>query len=237
MNRNSGLTALGALGAALALAACGGSPADSLVAPTVAPSGSSAAATGGTISSDGYGPGTGTGTCTHDCDGTSQGPGPGSGAGAGNGHGPGPGPMDGFCGSACVGPVGPDPVDMAQVLGLALQEAYTAEMLYRSVLATMGADTAPFALIAAAEARHVEALLQLFARRSLAAPPWTPVSFATYATHPAACAAGVAAERTDAAFYSPYLARTDLPRDVRNVFTNLQAASLENHLPAFELCR
>jgi len=237
MNRNSRLTALVALGAALALAACGGAPADSLVAPTVAPSGSSAAGTGGTISSDGYGPGTGTGTCTNDCDGTGQGPGPASGAGAGNGYGPGPGPLDGFCGNACVGPVGPDPADLPAILQLALQEEQTAEMLYRSVLAAMGADTAPFALIAAAEARHVEALLQLFARRSLAAPPWTPISFPTYATLPEACAAGVAAERADAAFYSPYLARTDLPQDVRNVFGNLQAASLENHLPAFELCR
>lgn len=237
MNRNSRLTALVALGAALALAACGGAPADSLVAPPVAPSVSSAAGTGGTLSSDGYGPGTGTGTCTHDCDGTGQGPGPGSGAGAGNGYGPGPGPLDGFCGNACVGPVGSDPADMPAILQLALQEEQTAEMLYRSVLASFGADTQPFALIASAEARHVDALLQLFARRSLAATSWTPVAFPGYPTLAAACAAGVAAERADATFYAPYLGRTDLPQDVRNVFTNLQAASLENHLPAFELCR
>jgi hypothetical protein len=234
MNRNSRLTALVAFGAALALAACGGSPADSPAAPSVPPSASS---TNGSISGDGYGPGTGTGTCTHDCDGTSQGPGPGSGAGAGNGYGPGPGPLDGFCGNACVGPVGPDPADMSAILQLALQEEYTAEMLYRSVLASFGADAQPFALIASAEARHVDALLQLFARRSLAIPPWTPVAFPSYSTLAAACAAGVAAERADAAFYAPYLGRTDLPQDVRNVFTNLQAASLDNHLPAFELCR
>jgi hypothetical protein len=54
---------------------------------------------------------------------------------------------------------------------------------------------------------------------------------------PLACAAGVVAEQEDAAFYTPYLNRADLPQDVRNVFTNLQRASLENHLPAFERCR
>jgi hypothetical protein len=195
----------------------------------------SASGTGGTISSDGYGPGTGTGTCTNDCDGTGQGPRPGS--GAGNGYGPGPGPMDGFCGNACVGPSGPDPADLPGILGDALQEEYRAEALYRSVLATFGADTQPFALIAAAEVRHAEAILQLFARRSLAAPSPATFAFPSYSTLAAACAAGVAAERADADFYTPFLGRTDLPPDVRNVLTNLQAASLQNHLPAFERCQ
>jgi hypothetical protein len=45
------------------------------------------------------------------------------------------------------------------------------------------------------------------------------------------------AEQEDAAFYTPYLRRPDLPQDVRNVFTNLQGASLENHLPAFQRCQ
>jgi hypothetical protein len=112
-------------------------------------------------------------------------------------------------------------------------------MLYRSVLQTFGAETQPFALIAVAEARHVEALQMLFTRRQLAPPAsaWSPSSFPPFASVPLACAAGVVAEDEDAAFYTPYLQRTDLPQDVRNVFTNLQAASLENHLPAFERCQ
>jgi hypothetical protein len=221
------------IGAALALTACGGSSVDSPTAAPAAPAAVSDAS--GTISAAGYGPGGGTGTCTNECDGTGPGSGPQN--GAGNGYGPGPGPTGGFCGNACVGPVGPDPADIAAVLRLALQEEYTAEWLYRSVLATFGTETQPFALIAAAEARHVEALRLLFERRSLVAPAWTPVSFPSYATLAGACAAGVAAERADAAFYTPYLERADLPQDVRNVFTNLQAASLQNHLPAFELCQ
>ena len=214
---SSRLLAFVALGGALTLVACGGSPEVSPVAP--APPVMSQGDDGGTVSSDGYGPGTG--TCTNGCDGTGQGP----------------GPSGGFCGNACVGPVGPDPADIVAILARALQEEFTAEMLYRHVLAIFGSDTAPFALIANAEAHHAAALKLLFTRRSLATPTWTPVSFKTYTSIPEACQAGVAAEIADAEVYRPYLERTDLPQDVRNVFENLQAASLENHLPAFERCQ
>jgi len=220
MHSSSRLVALVALGATFALAACGGSGSVSPVGPNVTLA-TGASGDGGAISADGYGPGTG------------QAAGP----GAGNGYGPGPGPSDGFCGSACTGPAGPDPGDILVMLEAALQEEYNAEMLYRSVLAAFGPDTLPFATIAEAEARHVGALKLLFTRRELAAPPWAPVDFPSFGSLAEACAAGVEAELADAAFYTPYLQRTDLPRDVRNVFTNLQAASLENHLPAFELCR
>ena len=228
---SSRLLAFVALGGALTLVACGGSPEISPVAP--APPVASQSDAGGTVSSDGYGPGTG--TCTNDCDGTGQGPGLGN--GTGNGYGPGPGPSDGFCGNACVGPVGPDPGDIVAILERALHEEYGAQMLYRHVLSIFGPDTAPFALIADAEARHVAALKLLFTRRNLAPPPWTPESFRTYTSIPEACADGVAAEAKDAQFYTPYLTRDDLPQDVKNVFENLQAASLYNHLPAFERCQ
>jgi hypothetical protein len=51
----------------------------------------------------------------------------------------------------------------------------------------------------------------------------------------AACAAGAAAERENIAMYDDLL-RTDLPVDVRQVFSNNRSASLVNHLPAFERC-
>ena len=211
---------------ALVLAACGGGSTSSPVGSTSAVGGDD-----GVVTSSGYGPGvpaSAPGTCSGGCAG-----------GTGNGYGPGPGPMDGFCGTACTGAVGPDPADIAALLALAVQEEYKAEALYRSVLATFGPETLPFALIAEAEARHVEALRALFTRRSMTPPTsaWTPASFAPFASVALACEAGVAAELADADFYVPYLQRTDLPQDVRNVFTNLQKASLENHLPAFESCR
>ena len=236
MQTSSRLRALVALAGAMALAACGGSPDVSPVASSTTGSSDDAAFT-----ASGNGPGgpaspsPGTGTCTHDCDGTSQGPGPGAGAGPGNGAGHGPGPGDGLCGDACTGPVGPDPGDIATVLGRALQEEYNAQHLYESVLVDYP-GAAPFAAIVRAEMRHVEALQMLFARRQMTAPAWVPGPFPAFPSLPEACAAGAAAERADAVFYTPYLSRTDLPQDVRNVFTNLQAASLDNHLPAFQSC-
>jgi hypothetical protein len=137
-----------------------------------------------------------------------------------------------------MGPVGPDPADIAAILGSALQEEYRAQYLYESVLEDYD-GAMPFATIVQSEVRHVEALRMLFTRRQMTPPAstWTPASFPPFASLPLACAAGVAAEAEDAAFYTPYLSRTDLPQDVRNVFTNLQAASLENHLSAFEACQ
>jgi rubrerythrin len=234
MQTTSRFLAFVALGGALALAACGGSPDLSPVAATATGSGDNAV-----LTSSGNGPGgqpspaPGTGTCTNDCDGTSQGPGP----GAGNGNGP--GPSDGFCGNACTGPVGPDPEGLGEILALALQEEYKAQYLYASVLEDFP-GAMPFAAIVESEMRHVEALQMLFTRRQMTPPQsiWKTTSFEPpFASIPEACAAGVGAEREDADFYTPYLQHTDLPQDVRNVFTNLQAASLENHLPAFQRCQ
>jgi len=231
------------LGVSVVLAACGASPDASPVASTTA-----SLTDSGTVTSSGNGPGgpanpaPGTGTCTHDCDGTGQGPrpgaGPGDGNGGGNGYGPGPGPSDGFCGNVCTGPVGPDPADVLAMLGDAIQEEYKAENLYRSVLEDYPGSF-PFAAIIESEVRHAEALRMLFTRRQHTPPAslWTPASFEPFGSIPAACAGGVDAETKDAAFYTPYLQRTDIPQDVRNVFTNLQAASLENHLPAFQRCQ
>jgi hypothetical protein len=125
----------------------------------------------------------------------------------------------GTCTDNCdaTSPVGSDPVDISTVLVAALQEEYRAQMLYRSVLQTFGAETAPFASIERGEARHVEALQVLFARRQMAPPAsvWNPGSFAPFVSVPLACAAGVEAERADADFYTPHLSRADLPQDVR----------------------
>jgi hypothetical protein len=217
------------LGAALAWAGCAGSPAESPVAPTVA----AVADEAGVVSALGNGPGgpaaPGTGTCTGsvDCTGGGQGPGYVN------------GPGSGLCGDACTGAIGPDPQDIEEMLDLAIQEEYKAQMLYRSVLEDYGAETLPFATIAESEAHHVAALQLLLSRRQLTPPAsaWAPSDFLPFATLAAACAAGADAEIADAAFYSPYLDRDDLPLDVATVFANLQAASLQNHLPAFERCR
>ena len=64
----------------------------------------------------------------------------------------------------------------------------------------------------------------------------TSILLARFATVTAACAAGVVAEQENIAMYDRLLL-TELPNDVRNVFTNNRRASLDRHLPAFESCR
>ena len=227
--------------ATLALAACGGSPAENPFAPTVVGGDDAALFTtlgkGGAPTpsgtADGVCDGSGTGDGT--CDGTPQGPGPHGGSGDGICDGTGSGPGDGTCDGTVVGT---DPDDLQAVLVEALQEEYKAEMTYRRVLADFG-EVAPFAFIAESEAQHVQALLGLFARRERTAPDsvWTLDNVAGFASVAAACAGGVAVEIEDGALYERYLSRDDLPSDVVNVFTNLQTASLDSHLPAFERCR
>jgi hypothetical protein len=222
----------------MALGACGGSPVDSPVAPAVTIDDA------GTFTALGYGPGPGgqdtlAGDAT--CDGTSPGPGPHGGRGPGDGScdGAGHGPGDGTCDGTCDGTtVGPDPDDLQAVLVEALQEEHKAEQTYRRVLADFG-SVAPFAAIANSEQQHVQAILRLFERREWTAPPsiWTLHNVAGFDSLPAACAGGVAVEIEDAALYDGYLSRGDLPRDVVNVFTNLRAASLGRHLPAFQACQ
>lgn len=56
-----------------------------------------------------------------------------------------------------------------------------------------------------------------------------------YGTVTDVCRAAATAERANIAMYDELL-RLDLPSDVRQVFTDLGAASLQNHLPAVERC-
>jgi hypothetical protein len=245
------LTAL----AVLALAACGGSPPESLVGPGGwggDDAGSFVAlgngpGNGGTETPAGSGDGICDGTGSGTCDGTAQGNGPHGGQGNANGNGPGNGPGNGTCDGTGSGPgdgscsgvvVGTDPEDLPGLLVEALQEEHKAETVYRRVLADFG-PVAPFAFIAEAEAQHVEAIAGLFERRGWATPEsvWTPDNVPAFASIAAACAGGVATEIEDGALYERYLSRDDLPSDVVNVFTHLQAASLESHLPAFERCQ
>jgi hypothetical protein len=130
------------------------------------------------------------------------------------------------------------PLSEAEATALqdAIREEYGAQALYASVLAAFG-DAAPFNTIVVAEQRHAQALINLAERYGVAVPQY-PADFAAPAFEDisAACAAGVQAEVADAALYDRLLAINDHP-DLERVFTNLQRASLNSHLPAFEACR
>jgi len=117
----------------------------------------------------------------------------------------------------------------------ALDDEYQAWSTYGQVIADFG-EVRPFINIRDAEARHIEALLALFARYGLSAPanPWTG-RVPRYASVREACEAGVAAEIANGALYERLLAATQRP-DILAVFRNLQEASRQRHLPAFRRC-
>ena len=117
----------------------------------------------------------------------------------------------------------------------ALDDEYLAWATYDQVIADFG-EVRPFSNIRAAEARHIEALCALFARYGLPVRenPW-PGKVTRYASLQAACGAGVAAEIANGALYERLLASTQHP-DILRVFRNLQEASQERHLRAFQRC-
>ena len=122
------------------------------------------------------------------------------------------------------------------ILTEAIDDEYKAQAIYRLVLKQFG-DIAPFANIAEAEGRHIEALLTLFEKYDIPVPvdDWS-----TKAEAPGsileACETGVSAEIDNATMYDKLLnAAAEYP-DVQVVLKNLQRASQENHLPAFQRC-
>jgi hypothetical protein len=117
----------------------------------------------------------------------------------------------------------------------ALDDEYHAWATYDQVLRDFGL-VRPFSNIRDAEARHIEALLHLFAQHGLAAlpNPW-PGKVERYPSLRDACSAAVEAETANAALYERLLASTDRS-DILTVFHNLRDASQERHLPAFRRC-
>jgi hypothetical protein len=117
----------------------------------------------------------------------------------------------------------------------ALDDEYHAWATYDRVIADYG-DTPPFSNIHEAEARHIEALLTLFARYGLAVPenPWAR-KVRRYTSRQEACEAAVIAEIGNGELYDRLFEATQRP-DILAVFRNLQEASQQRHLPAFQRC-
>ena len=123
-----------------------------------------------------------------------------------------------------------------EAMNRGIQDEYHAEFVYMKVIEKFG-DVQPFYNIVYAEQRHSEAIANLFTNRGLLVPPsdWNLGNVPEFASVADACAAGVVAELENIALYDELLT-LDLPQDVRNVFTNIRAASLDKHLPAFQTC-
>lgn len=120
-------------------------------------------------------------------------------------------------------------------LEAALDDEYQAFSTYDQVTADFG-DVLPFINIRDAEARHIQALLNVFDRYHLPAPrnPW-PGKVKRYQRLRDACADAVQAEIANATLYDRLMASTKRP-DLLAVFANLREASQERHLPAFRRC-
>ena len=120
-------------------------------------------------------------------------------------------------------------------LNAAIREEYGALNTYQAAIAQFG-NIYPFSQIARAEQQHVNVLVRLFTRYGLEVPANPGLaSTPTWGVVVDACQTGVAAEIADTALYDGLKPKVD-NAEILRVFANLQAASLNNHLPAFEAC-
>jgi len=120
-------------------------------------------------------------------------------------------------------------------LGSAIDDEYKARAFYDAVIDKFG-PIRPFVPIREAETRHVEALVRLYVAYSVTAPSDPHAGqFEAPDSVREACQIAVRAEIDNAALYDDILASVT-EEDVITVFEQLRAASLENHLPAFERC-
>jgi hypothetical protein len=129
------------------------------------------------------------------------------------------------------------PLDAAEVAALteAIDEEYGALNTYQAAITQFG-NIYPFRQIVRAEQQHVKVLARLFTRYGLDVPANPGLtSTPTWNVIADACQTGVDAEKVDAALYDTLKPQVN-NADILRVFANLQAASLNNHLPAFEAC-
>jgi hypothetical protein len=124
---------------------------------------------------------------------------------------------------------------LTEVLNEALLDEYKARDTYRKIIDTFGA-VRPFISIVEAEQRHIESLLPLYKKYDIPLPPEPdPEQIVVPDSLLKACEMGVAAEIENLTMYDRLIEATDLP-DVVEVLRRLQAASRDNHLPAFQRC-
>lgn len=118
-------------------------------------------------------------------------------------------------------------------LGEALDDEYKARATYRAVIDAFG-PVRPFINIVESEGRHIQALYALYDRFGWTPPadPWAGRIAAPESVE-AACRIAVEAEIENDTMYDRLVAMVDDP-GVITVFRRLQAASRENHLPAFQ---
>lgn len=124
---------------------------------------------------------------------------------------------------------------LSQVLRIAVYDEFKAYELYTKIIEKFGYVT-PFVNIREAEARHYSELIPLLEKYEIDVPinNWAE-KVEVSNSFIEACELGVASEINNIAMYENLLAYVE-EVDVRDVLYKLQAASYNNHLPAFRNC-
>ncbi len=133
-----------------------------------------------------------------------------------------------------VDPSFDEPV-LNQTLRIAAYDEYHAYETYKKVIEKFGALN-PFANIIIAEQNHINATLTLLQKYSIEPPvnDWVD-KIEIPDTIIECCEVGVAAEIDNIKMYDNLLFHTK-EADIQDMFFRLQAASFNNHLPAFRNC-
>jgi len=123
-----------------------------------------------------------------------------------------------------------------QVLRIAVYDEYHAYETYRKVIETFG-NQMPFTNIIEAEIKHYEELTKLLEKYNVALPvnDWYE-KIVLPNTLVECCEVGVAAEIDNIQMYDNLLLYVDEYPDIQDTIYRLQAASYNNHLPAFRQC-
>ena len=123
-----------------------------------------------------------------------------------------------------------------EILVEAINDEYKARATYRLVIEKFG-EIRPFINIVDAESRHIDALLPLFAKYNIPVPEddWVTRIEVPESVREA-CEVGVEAEIENGEMYDRLLKSSEGYSDIQHVLQQLQRASVENHLPAFQRC-
>lgn len=118
----------------------------------------------------------------------------------------------------------------------ALADERLSQATYQAVLNKFPGSR-PFINIIEAEKKHESFLLPLFAKYGVTVPAneLDPAKISVPADLIEACKAGVKLENENIALYDRFLQFVK-ESDIKDVFTRLQSASRDNHLPAFTRC-
>ena len=118
----------------------------------------------------------------------------------------------------------------------ALADERLAQATYRAVLNKFP-GARPFINIIEAEKKHESLLIPLFAKYGVAVPnnEFDLAEIAVPENLIEACKVGVNAENENIALYDGFFQFVKEP-DIKEIFTRLQSASRDNHLPAFTRC-